>query len=400
MIIAQYLGFVNTEGTKQVTANNNEYRYLVFSFRGKGQSATRVHGINGKTVPYITNDGDFTFSGRTILRSLNLLVLRGSDINTHMIGPCDFYGPLERPHLYDYTITIDNGFPRFFRTNKEDREEGVQLMDRSLSSDFTNCSIVIDAMWYPGNHSNIEEIKRTYTSKDQKATGESLFPTKTGILAIKQEMINLPTFDATQCDLSGFKARLVRNDVPFSIADQAVSRFDSFCPVSYMFEGQYSDQQVERGGGLFLETHDFCQTMTPLDEMASGIVILGRWLDDTKLELIGVKIPYGYTLIIEKGCIHGDTPLKGMYLMAMTSNHVTMQTTDVVFLKNRENGMNFLVNYDEGERASDNSYRCENTPAPIVHFGRNKEEIDQFTLRVNNGWSIYNPISRMFNPFY
>lgn len=40
--------------------------------------------------------------------------------------------------------------------------------------------------------------------------------------------------------------------------------------------------------------------MTPLDEVAGGFVTLGRWkIDDpTKLELVGIKIPFGHTLII------------------------------------------------------------------------------------------------------
>lgn len=379
--------------SEQVTANNNEYRYIVFHFREKGQMATRVHGINGQTIPYMTKDMDFTSATRTVMRDINLLVLRGANTNSHMIGPCDFYGPLERPHLYLYTIEIDEGFPRFFRRDRS----LLPIENSSLSSDFTDCSVEINAIWFRGDHDNIDDIKSAYITGEQKIAGESLFPTVTGLLSIKHEGVKLPNFDASKFDLTPFKARLVKNDTPFSIADSYIPRSDSFCPVSYMFEGDYAREQIDKGGGLFLETHDFCQTMTPLDEMASGRVILGRWLEETVMQLIGVRIPYGYTLIIENGCIHGDTPLRGMYMMAMTSNHITMQTADVVFLKNRETGRNFIVSYEEEDG------ECllhHNTPQPIVHFGDDENAKEEFNLQVNNGWSVYNPLSRVFNPFY
>ncbi len=376
-----------------VTANNDEHRYLVFNFREKGKMATRVHGRSSRTIPQMTNEMDFTFATRSLLRGLNLLVLRGSQTNTRMIGPCDFYGPIERPHRYLYTITIDDGFPRFYRRNRH-----IEPIDIFLSVDFTGCSALINAVWFKGDHPHINEIKKSYASDEQRITGESLFPTLSGILAIKQESVKLPDFDVRQFDLLPFKARLVKNDTPFSIADSPISVKDSFCPVSYMFQDEYANEQVIKGGGLFLETHDFCQTMTPLDEMASGIVILGKWLDEdnTDMMLIGVRIPYGYTLIIEKGCIHGDTLLKGMYMMAMTSNHITMQTADVVFLKNRESGKNFTVHWEDSEPPLCN---CK-TPPPVVDFGQSAEERDHFVLQVNGGYSFYNPLTRIFNPFH
>lgn len=377
---------------KLVTAHNNNYRYLVFNRPG-GRIACRVHGNSNKTLPRLSSDKDFTFATRSILRNRNLLVFRGTQSNTHMIGPCDFYGPLENAHRYFYTIEIKNGFPKFYRREKQAIK--VPATD-ALLTDFADCTAKIHATWHKGTDSNIEEIKNLYTSQEQKATGESLFPTSAGILEIEEQAVELPAFDATKFDLSLFKARLVKNDLPFSIAETEVSFKDSFCPVSYMFENDYANQQVERGGGLFLETHDFCQTMTPLDESAGGVVVLGRWgnEDKTVLELIGVKIPYGYTLIIEKGCIHGDTTLKGMFMMAMTSNHETMQTADVTFLKSKQDFKNFSLTTQDDMTSLDPNLR--QAPTPIVDFGKEGEK--QFTQLINNGWRLYNPFSRIFNP--
>lgn len=384
-----------------ITAENDgNYRYLVFN-SVRGRMAVRVHGNSSKTLPWLTAVRDFTFATRSMLRSKNLVVLRGSHENSHMIGPCDFYGPLEQAHLYMYVIVIEDGFPKFYRQEKHTKPV-LNKSELSFLASTEQCEVKIHATWHRGDDPYIGEIKEYYATK---VMGESLFPTPMGILAIDEQTVELPVFDATLFDLTPFKARLVRNDTPFSIAEEVVHHKDSFCPVSYMFESNYAQEQVGDAGGLFLETHDFCQTITPLDALASGIVMLGKWEGDEQerhvLCLIGVSIPYGYTLIIEKGCIHGDTPLKGMYLMAMTSNHLTMQTADVVFLKSKRDAKNFVITSALDEQPST---RVESnvslTRMPIVDFGSGQEESAAFRKVVNNGWYIYNPLYRIFNPYW
>ena len=99
--------------------------------------------------------------------------------------------------------------------------------------------------------------------------------------------------------------------------------------------------------GLFIEFHDFTQIITPLHKSAGGFVILTRPSDEKLLEhepyykpkgqgtfdMIAVEIPFGCTLIIEKGSIHGDSNLKGMHMMAMTCDPDLMHTCDAVFLR-------------------------------------------------------------------
>src|SRR3989338_6761669 len=74
--------------------------------------------------------------------------------------------------------------------------------------------------------------------------------------------------------------------------------------------------------------------MTPIYPDSRGFIALARTTDTAdELDLIGVEIPFGWTIIIEDGCIHGDTTFNGFFLMGMTSNHTTMRTADTVFLK-------------------------------------------------------------------
>jgi hypothetical protein len=105
------------------------------------------------------------------------------------------------------------------------------------------------------------------------------------------------------------------------------------------------------GDGIFLETHDFPQTITPLQNDAGGFVLLGRPRQSYRksgadpgvpitIDLVAVQIPYGHTLIIGKNAWHGDATLKGLYMMGMTANHLLMEsTTKSWFLKTRGEGL-------------------------------------------------------------
>jgi hypothetical protein len=112
--------------------------------------------------------------------------------------------------------------------------------------------------------------------------------------------------------------------------------------------------------------------MTPLDQSAGGYVMLGKWKHSQIdiMEIIAVKIPFGSTLIIEQGCIHGDTTLNGMYMMCMTSSHVTMSSADTVFLKQASTKKNISVTVDEDEKQDDESVLQSQSmaPKPLVMY--------------------------------
>jgi hypothetical protein len=101
------------------------------------------------------------------------------------------------------------------------------------------------------------------------------------------------------------------------------------------------------GSGAFIERHEFIQAITPLNKECGGFVILGREVTDSvgrnHLKLVACPVPFGFTLLVDVGSIHGDSTLTGLYMMAMTGNHIAMRTADSVFLKHRETKNNVLV---------------------------------------------------------
>jgi hypothetical protein len=323
-----------------VTSRGN-YRFLPLKGK-KGSVACRVRGKAANTFPQLSEEGNFEFILRTNARLRNLIAVRGDEKGARMIGPCDYYGNIEKPYEHAYTIHIDDGIPVFFQHKKEELDpqtKGAPKIDPS------SLSTKLKAEWL-----SKQKLDSSAQGNGQQLFGESLFSNK-GILKISGgDCFELEKIDATRVDLSSFKARLVDNNSPFQISKKKIPSLDDYRVITYHYESHYAEKQIQKGGGLFLETHPFAQTITPLDKSSRGFVTLAKWTNDQHgiLEVIGVEIPYGHTLIVEEECIHGDTNLDGMFMMCMTSNHKTMRKADTVFLKNSECKKNITLSIKGG----------------------------------------------------
>jgi hypothetical protein len=119
--------------------------------------------------------------------------------------------------------------------------------------------------------------------------------------------------------------------------------------ISYFFSKNYYKYAIENDG-IFVEKHPFIQAMTPVDENSSGFIIVGR-IQNFQLHLVGIKIPLGFTLLIDSNAIHGDSTFSGMYRMEMTADHVEMAKADTVYLKNKQ-GQNVKLKIDEESSSS------------------------------------------------
>jgi hypothetical protein len=78
-----------------------------------------------------------------------------------------------------------------------------------------------------------------------------------------------------------------------------------------------------------------------MNEKCGGFAMVGKE-EDGVLELVGVAVPYGYTLLVDSRAIHGDSTMTGLYMMAMTGHHGAMATADTVFMKTA-GGENVMV---------------------------------------------------------
>lgn len=78
--------------------------------------------------------------------------------------------------------------------------------------------------------------------------------------------------------------------------------------VSYELGDKYVKKYVhsKSGPGIFLEHHKFTHLLTPATPTTHGPIVVGKLMRGGATKLIGVDVPYGYTLIIPGGCLHND----------------------------------------------------------------------------------------------
>lgn len=335
------------------TLVNDRGNYTEMSLKGeKGEFKAKIRGISASTVPTLSDKGIVEYFHRTFARIRNLIAVRGHEIGARMIGPCECVGRIESPDE-PITIQIVGGAPAILKSpiESEKKQNGNPPP-----------TTLLRAEWISGN--KIKPVLKTRDIKGQKLFGESLFESK-GILKIAGAAHQLEKFDATKVDLSSFKAELVKSGQPFRISKEPTPPKDYPVIVTYLYESEYANQQVTTGGGLFLETHSFPQTMTPLEDACGGFVTLAKWKNETNheegLEVIAVEIPFGYTLHVQEQCIHGDTNLEGMFMMCMTSSHETMRTADTVFLKSAEDNDNVALSIKGGHKR----YQPEKSTLPL-----------------------------------
>ncbi|WP_133405596.1 hypothetical protein [Parashewanella tropica] len=290
-----------------------------------------------KTTPSYGKSGLLINSTRAHYRMTNIAVYRGkaSDLTLSqvMVGPNHYFGSLIDIHLKAYSIEINNGFPIFSESRYESQDDLKNLSDlRPLQA----CDILefnqTEWSWNSGK-CTAPAIVQFLSDKILDRQSAASLTADLGVLTLPNSVIEIPHVDATQVDISAFGAILVINNTPFTIARE---REDTMDAVSYCFGEGYADYQIKHGNGLFLETHDFTQIMTPLTPSSSGFITLGRRVgiaSNQTLQLIGVSVPFGYSIIVKRGAMHGDATFTGHYAMAMTVQHTTMGTADVVFLR-------------------------------------------------------------------
>lgn len=371
-------------------ATFDEPKRLLLLDGNDGTVACRVYGsLLSGTIPRFSDSWILESASRSLLRMRNLTAVRGVP-GASMVGPVDYLGNLEEPHKYLYTITSQFP-PLFYREVITEDNQDQNIHDRELDPKVLT---TVKAAWVSGSGNNIIWEKKEEYNISSKDLKQSLF-LNPGVLEIDRPLIELTYFDPRGINLNSFKARLVNNQIPFQITQKALPPKDDYRLVTYLYEPFYADWQIEQGSGLFLEKHKFSQTITPITPDSKGYVALARTNDTPdELELIGIQIPYGYTLVIEEDCIHGDTTLDGFFMMGMTSDHTTMRTADTVFLKypqTKENVKMALIGAEEPP-----SFPFESLPPYVIYLNANEVDRERFRQLTQGQNFIFNPFSREY----
>lgn len=91
--------------------------------------------------------------------------------------------------------------------------------------------------------------------------------------------------------------------------------------VSYQFMPDYIEKyvmQANKGGGVFVEKHDFPHVFVPMSPDCRGGLILGREIAPQQFQFSAFSIPFGFAMHIESNVIHGDSFFVGEYAITLT----------------------------------------------------------------------------------
>lgn len=348
---------------KQVT--NSDFRQWLLLDGKDGAVACRVY----EDPEQFVSSRMFQMLTHTYWQMKNLQAVRGRR-HASMIGPLAALGSLNDIHLYRYTIEIKESIPIFFQTPKLPSDDGKlsPVLPMPLGTK-------VHAIWQSGRNDEITD---------------NLF-SRSGTLRLysPRSILKVAWVDATQIDLSTFQAQLMKNDERFAISHVPI---DDFRVVTYLYETEYHQRQVQEGCGLFLEKHQFSQLILPLNDNSDGYITLGKYNSPLELELIAFRIPFGWSLLVGEGSIHGDSTLRGHYGMCMTSDHTTMATADTVFLKHGDSQINVDMVPDpprpEEREIADSEQ--------VLYWNATTKEKNKFCEHLAGRHVILQPLSRAY----
>lgn len=323
----------------------------VIYFKGLGKDSLLITRLC-KDYETISKLYDGECASRTLSNLYNLQTVRGNlyentlQLETSMSGPHHYFGYI----LPSDTIVIDiqNSNPIYYSIKMSPRIINLLPLPDKYKYKIKKYNWIkgINLTENKKKEYNIQYSENEFINT-QITSADSLF-SYTGILELDENKIELNIIDNPQdYNLSSYKIKIVKNSSPFSFNQTEINKYKhtqhKLRIVTYNYEKDYFKKYILKKNGAFIEQHEFVQMITPLNENCTGYTISGRFIGN-QLELIGFKIPFGYTLLVEPFALHGDSSLIGLYSMAMTGNHEAMSTADTVLIKNRLDKSNVIFN--------------------------------------------------------
>lgn len=182
-----------------------------------------------------------------------------------------------------------------------------------------------DAPEDPGAPPPHVRLRGVWNRVEQVASTDANILGGLGTLTLSQDDLDIPEAPTTPAALAFYGARLL------AVGDPVMFETAQNLPVTIMNIGPAyvaGYLHVEGlGSGSFIEYHDRPHLHMPLEDTASGHILLGRSEGDEYL-LSAFAIPYGHAIYTPPYVLHADPYLVGRYLVVYS---VTETYSTVVF---------------------------------------------------------------------
>ena len=192
---------------------------------------------------------------------------------------------------------------------------------------FAPSSCQVSKKVFPDTWTKESECPYAVGSKEANVFGTGL-----GVFKLPEEDARIPIVTANEQNVSYYGLTLLEKGSKINLHNR--------CPLgvlTYHFHKDYLKDYVlneKLGGGIPIETHDFCHIYAP-GKASSGHVIIGKKEPaSASIAFTGFIIPEGKALFLPAGTIHGDATFTGDLTML-----VAKEDADAVVFRSSEGEM-------------------------------------------------------------
>jgi hypothetical protein len=242
------------------------------------------------------------FATRTLLHLYNLHATRGRlsggqlDVDSSMSGPHHYFGALDPTQTHTISFETASGLPIF---SSHQSPAIVPQFNAAVGKQQVLC--LEDHEWTPGARISKETLDKyniraideqesyvlnddhlnpVFQKKGAHRSEDSLF-SYPGVLELEHEDLGLPLIeDPYNYDLSSFRVQVVPNDTPFAFNQGHIACYShaqhTLRVITYLYGPRYVEDYLMTGSGLFIERHEFIQSITPMNTECGGYVMIGR----------------------------------------------------------------------------------------------------------------------------
>ena len=113
----------------------------------------------------------------------------------------------------------------------------------------------------------------------------------------------------------------------------------------YAFTPEYENYRLDVANGFFIEKHEFPHVFMPKTSADSGVITLGKQIDDNHYALTNIQIPDGCALLVPEDIIHTDSSSRGDIIVTLTD----CVKADTVLIHDQSD-QPFIMQQDKSER--------------------------------------------------
>ena len=182
--------------------------------------------------------------------------------------------------------------------------------------------VTVKATWYTAKEAKVHGIKGISGESANVFGGMGALLVPDGFC--------IPTTMATKENVKYYGLELIENNNDLTVTSD---RHD-IVMMKYDYKSNYKKEfllQEHRGGGIFIEKHEFPHIHIPLSEECGGYIVIGKQVSAHKFNFTAFQIPYKYALYTPSNTIHGDGTLVGEYGLTVADPEMASANTVLIY---------------------------------------------------------------------